>query len=182
MTKKARYGIAPGKIFEDKEAGRTGVGRISEPGVVLHGVANTYCVQNTHHAPNYISSFLEAGINEMKSGLIKGLPVKYYDYLLEQMSIPSGELAAALDISSKTLYNRKHEGKFNFHESERIMRYIRIFRRAVDVLGGEENARRWFTTPLRALGNEKPIEFTKTEIGAREVEDLLGRIDHGVYS
>ena len=129
-----------------------------------------------------ILSYAETNIIELNSILKKGLAIKFYDYLLKQMNIPSGELAAALDISSKTLYNRKHKGKFNFHESERIMRYIKIFQRASDVLGGEDNARRWFSTPQHALGNEKPIEFTKTEIGAREVEDLLGRIEHGVYS
>jgi putative toxin-antitoxin system antitoxin component (TIGR02293 family) len=129
-----------------------------------------------------ILSYAETNVIELNSILKKGLAIKFYDYLLKQMNIPSGELAAALDISSKTLYNRKHKGKFNFHESERIMRYIKIFQRASDVLGGEDNARRWFSAPQHALGNEKPIEFTKTEIGAREVEDLLGRIEHGVYS
>ena len=133
-------------------------------------------------APFDILSCAETNIIELNSILEKGLAIKFYDYLLKQMNIPSGELAAALDISSKTLYNRKHKGKFNFHESERIMRYIKIFQRATDVLGGEDNARLWFSTPQRALGNEKPIEFTRTEIGAREVEDLLGRIEHGVYS
>ena len=74
-----------------------------------------------------ILSYAETNVIELNSILKKGLAIKFYDNLLKQMNIPSGELAAALDISSKTLYNRKHKGKFNFHESERIMRYIKIF-------------------------------------------------------
>jgi uncharacterized protein (DUF2384 family) len=27
-----------------------------------------------------------------------------------------------------------------------------------------------------------PLDYAETEIGAREVEDLLGRIEYGVYS
>jgi putative toxin-antitoxin system antitoxin component (TIGR02293 family) len=179
MTKKASCKIASVKTYEDKEGGRKSVGRISEH---RGGIAGTYGVQNMQNVPDFISACVSANISEIKSVLTKGLPIKYYDYLIDQMRMPSGDLAAVLDISSKTLYNRKHAGNFNFHESERIIRYIRIFRRAVEVLGGEENARLWFSTPLRALGDENPLEFTKTEIGAREVEDLLGRIEHGVYS
>jgi uncharacterized protein (DUF2384 family) len=32
------------------------------------------------------------------------------------------------------------------------------------------------------LGGAVPLDFAKTEIGAREVENLLGRIEYGVYS
>jgi len=32
------------------------------------------------------------------------------------------------------------------------------------------------------LGGETPLEYAETEVGAREVEDLLGRIEYGVYS
>ena len=54
--------------------------------------------------------------------------------------------------------------------------------RAVEVLESEENARRWLTSPQFGLGGAVPLEYAETEVGAREVEDLLGRIEHGVYS
>jgi uncharacterized protein (DUF2384 family) len=38
------------------------------------------------------------------------------------------------------------------------------------------------THPQPGLGNVAPIEFAKTELGAREVENLLGRIEYSVYS
>jgi putative toxin-antitoxin system antitoxin component (TIGR02293 family) len=45
-----------------------------------------------------------------------------------------------------------------------------------------ERAREWFKAPNRALGNTTPFEYADTEPGAREVEDVLGRIEHGVFA
>ena len=51
-----------------------------------------------------------------------------------------------------------------------------------EVFGDAENAREWLIHPQRGLGNVVPVELAKSEIGAREVENLLGRIEYGVYS
>ena len=41
---------------------------------------------------------------------------------------------------------------------------------------------RWLTSPKKALDNEQPIQYARTELGAREVENLLGRLEYGVFS
>jgi len=46
----------------------------------------------------------------------------------------------------------------------------------------EHLARRWLSSPQRGLGGAVPLDYAETEIGAREVEDLLGRIEYGVYA
>lgn len=50
------------------------------------------------------------------------------------------------------------------------------------MIGDEEKAVEWLQTPNRALGGERPLDQLDTDVGAREVEDLLGRIAYGVYS
>ena len=67
-------------------------------------------------------------------------------------------------------------------ESERVLRLGILFDRAVEVLGSGEGARQWFGTPKKALGGQSPLEYSDTEPGARQVEDLLGRLEHGVFS
>lgn len=65
-------------------------------------------------------------------------------------------------------------------DSDRI---LRIFGKAVALFEGDvESARTWLSSPQRALGEAVPLEMPTTEIGAREVEDLIGRIEHGVLS
>ena len=46
----------------------------------------------------------------------------------------------------------------------------------------EENARQWLSSPQFGLGGAVPLKYAETEAGAREVEDLLGRIENAVYS
>lgn len=47
---------------------------------------------------------------------------------------------------------------------------------------GEEHFEHWLKTPKRALANKIPIELSKTKGGSEQVLDLLGRIEHGVFS
>ena len=43
-------------------------------------------------------------------------------------------------------------------------------------------ARRWLSSPQRALGGSTPLSLARTEVGAGLVEDLIGRLEHGVFS
>ena len=85
-------------------------------------------------------------------------------------------------MSRATLHRRKTQGKIARNESEKLVRYQRLLKKAEDVFGDRDAAREWLTSPQLGLGNIKPVEFAKSEIGAREVENLLGRIEYGVYS
>ena len=51
---------------------------------------------------------------------------------------------------------------------------------AVEVIGSAENTRRWLLAPHFSLEGKAPLEMLKTDEGAKEVEDLLGRIKHGM--
>ena len=53
---------------------------------------------------------------------------------------------------------------------------------AVQALGTTQHARTWLAAPQHGLGGAIPLDYARTEVGAREVEDLLGRIEYGVYS
>lgn len=111
-----------------------------------------------------------------------GLPAARFDALREFLGVSAAKLSEVAGIASSTLSRRRQHGHFDQNESERLLRLARIAGRAVDVLEGSENARRWLTEPARALGGETPLGFADTEPGAREVEHLLGRIEHGVFS
>ena len=58
----------------------------------------------------------------------------------------------------------------------------RLMRQAVKVFGDKAEARDWLNTPQFGLGGAVPLDYAETEIVAREVENLLGRIEYGVYS
>lgn len=111
-----------------------------------------------------------------------GLPMVEFEALQELLGLGAEELAKHLCISRSTLIRRRKTGRLDMQESDRLLRYARLYARAVEVLGGAASAREWLCAPARALGYVSPLEFSETEAGAREAENLLGRIEHGVFS
>ncbi|MBM4261503.1 MAG: DUF2384 domain-containing protein [Deltaproteobacteria bacterium] len=111
-----------------------------------------------------------------------GLPVQELEALRNSLDMPMEKLASKLGISNATLHRRKAQGRLGPAESDRVVRLARLIGKAATVLGGIEAARQWLKAPQFGLGGAVPLDYAETEIGAREVENLLGRIEYGVYS
>ena len=112
----------------------------------------------------------------------RGLPVSSFEKIQKTLDVSVNTLSSTLNIASRTLARRKKEGRFQPDESERVLRIASLFDRALQVLHNQSTVQLWFKAPQKALGGKTPLEFADTEPGAREVEDLLGRLEHGVYS
>jgi putative toxin-antitoxin system antitoxin component (TIGR02293 family) len=102
--------------------------------------------------------------------------------VMHSADISLKQLAAALDLSERSLQRRKGEGRLSPAESDRIYRLARIVALAKQYLGEEALAHRWLKRPNRALGGKTPLEVLDTEPGARMVEGVLGRIAYGGVS
>jgi putative toxin-antitoxin system antitoxin component (TIGR02293 family) len=123
-----------------------------------------------------------ATIHQQIERIHSGLSFRAVQNLQKALDVPMEKLASVLGMSRATLHRRKIQGKIDKEESEKLVRYQRLLRKAEDVFGDVAGAREWLTHKQSGLGGAVPIEFAKTEIGAREVENLLGRIEYGVYS
>jgi len=112
-----------------------------------------------------------------------GLPVEEFDILREMLGLPVEKMAALVGISVATLSRRRAaQQPLDRDHSDRLVRYARLFWQAAAFFDGDEAAARgWLARPARGLGGTAPLDFAETEIGAREVEDLIGRLEHGVY-
>ena len=112
----------------------------------------------------------------------KGLRFSELETLQNSIDLPFEQLAAKLSISRSTLQRRKAAGRLSPDESDRVMRYSRLLHQATDFFGDIEKARAWLKHPQYGLGGAVPLDYATTETGAREVENLLGRMKYGVYS
>jgi|SRR6476620_3640003 len=112
----------------------------------------------------------------------KGLRFSELETLQNSLHMPFEQLAAKLAISRSTLQRRKAAGRLSPDESDKVMRLSRLLEHATDVFGDIGKARAWLKFPQRGLGGAVPLDYAETEVGAREVDNLLGRIDYGVYS
>ena len=113
--------------------------------------------------------------------LRKGLPMAEFQALRQLLAIPEEELGRLLRMSPATLNRRKKGSHLTTAESERIVRFARLFGQACEVLETEEAARDWLKTENPGTAHEPPLSYADTEFGAREVENLLGRLDHGIF-
>ena len=120
--------------------------------------------------------------NELIQNIKKGLPISAFEKIQKELEVSADTLAFTVNIASRTLARRKKEGRFQPDESERILRIASLFDRATQVLHNQNRVRLWFKSPQKGLGGKTPLEYADTEPGAREVEDLLGRLEHGVFT
>jgi putative toxin-antitoxin system antitoxin component (TIGR02293 family) len=112
----------------------------------------------------------------------KGLRFSELKTLQDTLDLPFEQLAAKLCISRSTLQRRKAAGRLSPDESDKVIRFSRLLRQATTVFGDAERARAWLKHPQVGLGGAIPLDYASTETGAREVENLLGRIEYSVYS
>jgi putative toxin-antitoxin system antitoxin component (TIGR02293 family) len=113
----------------------------------------------------------------------EGIPAKTITVLAEKLHVGHGVLSRKLGIPQRTLTRRLSQASvLSPAESDRTVRLARVYASAVEMIGEEEKATEWLSTPNRALGGERPLDLLDTDTGARMVEDILGRIAYGVYS
>jgi putative toxin-antitoxin system antitoxin component (TIGR02293 family) len=115
----------------------------------------------------------------VKSGLSWSAVRKFLDIT----GFSQQDLAKYLNIPARTFARRRETGTFDSRESEQLLRLAEISQAALDLFDDDTTATRtWLTSPVRGLGNARPIDFAQSEFGAREVRDLIGRLADGVFS
>jgi putative toxin-antitoxin system antitoxin component (TIGR02293 family) len=119
---------------------------------------------------------------DLQTVIREGFPQTVIAELMEAADLSIKELAACLDLSARSLQRRRRQGRLAQYESDRIYRLARIVALAKSALGGRAAATRWLKRPNRALGGQPPLAMIDTELGARAVENVLGRIAFGGVS
>jgi putative toxin-antitoxin system antitoxin component (TIGR02293 family) len=112
-----------------------------------------------------------------------GLSVNALDTLAQELSVQRAAVAKLLGISERTLSRRvTSNSRLTPAESDRVVRLARVLALAKETLGDMGRASRWLRTPNRALEGDQPIDRLDTDIGVQSVEQVLGRIEYGLYS
>jgi len=111
-----------------------------------------------------------------------GLPYAALEAVAARFEISQDKIVRLLALPPRTLARRKKEGRLRADESDRLLRVSRIGALAEETLGNRERAATWLSRANRALGGAIPLELLDSDLGAIQVEQILGRISHGVYS
>ena len=136
-------------------------------------------------AQKTVESLLELNVlsqTDLIEAVTSGLPALLAGELARKMEVTMEEMAGLLRLNPRTLQRRVDAGVLSLSESERLWGLSRLFFRAAEVLESEPGAVHWFKNPVQVLGGETPLAYARTAVGLRELENILGRIEHGVYS
>jgi putative toxin-antitoxin system antitoxin component (TIGR02293 family) len=111
------------------------------------------------------------------------LPVAALDALKQHVALSDAELAQLIGVSEKTLSRaRAGQDRLDPVASDRLYRVGRLVVLASEVLESAEAGVHWLKRAQVGLGGAVPLNFMTTDAGSTEVERLLLRIEHSVYS
>jgi putative toxin-antitoxin system antitoxin component (TIGR02293 family) len=133
--------------------------------------------------------FRRLGLLNDRAPLVKqiqrGFRVAAVEKLAGELRVPRHTVMKIAKIAPATLTRRRKSasGRLSPEESDRVYRIAAAYRDALQLFEGDaESARRWLNESAKALGGDSPLQHLDTEAGAAEVRDLIGRLEHGVYT
>ena len=114
--------------------------------------------------------------------IVSGLPAEAVRHLAESTGTTLTQLQDVTLIDRSTFSRRiKQHARLKADESDRVARVARLAALAIEALG-KDAALRWLREPNAALGRRVPLGMLGTDARARQVEQIIGRIEHGVFS
>lgn len=110
----------------------------------------------------------------------KGLPFAALLAVMKQYGISRDVLCSILHLSPRNLLRRKDQRRLSPDESDRLYRLARVIAHANRVFEDPEDSAAWIQSPNAVLGKQQPLNLLDTDIGVQQVDQVLGRIEHGI--
>lgn len=117
-------------------------------------------------------------LEQVRAGISKGILVEIKNHI----NMDYDNLSNILGTTKTTIHNKKDDDKFSPAVSEKIIALADLYEFGYTVFEDKLNFQKWIQTPNKALGSRKPLELLDTIFGIEEVKNIIGRIEHGVYS
>lgn len=117
---------------------------------------------------------------ELAAAVEAGLPRASLDIVVRRVA---GEGAQATQLKyrivPKTTLQRR-SGRLSLEESERLERLARLTALAEQVWERPDLAHEFMVSHQPQLGGERPVDLVRTELGVRQVEDLLWSLEYSL--
>jgi len=113
----------------------------------------------------------------------KGVNANIIVNFRNHFNIPRSYASELLNVSEPTIYRWiRSNKKLDRNYSVQLFELTDLFLFGSEVFESKINFFKWLELPNAALGGLEPKELLEVPGGIAKVKDLLGRIEHGVYS
>ncbi|GLT19623.1 hypothetical protein GCM10007938_34050 [Vibrio zhanjiangensis] len=131
--------------------------------------------------------WVSLGIEDAKTArtdaVHQGFKPEVYYKVLEKTQLSQNEFYNVTHIPVSTIKRRlKKEERFNPQESDAIYRLAMLIKLATDLFNSEQRALEWVRESVYGLGGKRPLDMVSTTVDYEIVKDLIGRVEHGVFS
>lgn len=121
------------------------------------------------------ADIIELSVTGMSSKVIRAVQARGH--------FSNKEISEFLNISPSTYQRyRTSKKKLKRDESEKIFHLSSVIAKGIDVFGEEDKFIQWLHLDNAALGGRKPITWLSSQIGREEILNVLGRLEHGIFS
>lgn len=119
--------------------------------------------------------FIQIASRGVNANVIKNFKIYF--------NLPNESTANMLNVSPPTIY-RWIRGNKNLDRNStvRLFEIADLFLYGSEVFGDKDKFFKWLNLPNTALGGMEPSELVEIPGGVSKVRDIIGRIEHGVYS
>lgn len=112
----------------------------------------------------------------------KGLPKSVIVTISGLLGISMEKMSDLIHISHRTIQRKKPSDLLNVYSTEQILEIAEVISRGVEVFNSIDVFTKWLHQEIRYLNYQKPLDYLDTSFGTKMVLDILGRVEHGVYS
>jgi putative toxin-antitoxin system antitoxin component (TIGR02293 family) len=124
----------------------------------------------------------EKPLLEILAQVRNGLPAAMFEQVASTLGLSASTLAAKLGIARRTVTRKRGNGApLSSETSEKLLRVARVRNLGRTLFTTDEAVSEWLSKPDASLGNMAPLDLLDTDLGAREVENLLRALAYGHF-
>lgn len=112
----------------------------------------------------------------------RGLPRSVVDMVAQNIGLTDREMARILNISERTLHRYTPSTQLDTPSTERLLKLMLLYQHGEEVFADLNNFKPWMRQPMSLFGNKSALDLLDTATGFELVDNVLTRIEMGVYS
>jgi putative toxin-antitoxin system antitoxin component (TIGR02293 family) len=122
---------------------------------------------------------------DVHEAITNGIPGGALVHMVSHVrTLKPDDVSRAVGVSLRTVQRRTNapRSRLSQEQSGRTWKFAEILAKATDVFGDQTEAEDWLTRPAMVLDDRRPADLLSSPVGVEMVEQLLGRLEHGVYT